>query len=43
MCDGIDFEAQREKHVATHLPRLLKSHTHKQNTSRKTHPNGCNC
>jgi len=29
--------------VATRLPRLSKSRTHKQNTSSTTHPNGCNC
>ena len=38
-----DFKAQREDHIATRLTRLEKSHTHKQNTLWKTHPNGCNC
>jgi len=38
-----DVKAQCEDHDATHLPRLLKSHTHEQNTSSKTYPNGCNC
>jgi len=38
MCGGV----KTLKHMILALPRLWRSPTHKQNTSSKTHPNGCN-